>query len=106
MRSQIEIMTKNSIFSTIYYQKSPPGGSRTKNYNQCSQGCMGEYGFDFLVKTPGHYQVVKLSNLKHMFKIFPNLSKFVETLYNKKVFAYFYSKIVVFGKFSIFPTKK
>ena len=89
MRSQIEIMTKNSIFSTIYYQKSPPGGSRTKNYNQCSQGCMGEYGFDFLVKTPGHYQVAKLSNLKHMFKIFPNLSKFVKMLDKKKVFAYF-----------------
>ena len=69
MRFQIEIMTKNSIFSTIYYQKSPPGGSRTKNYNQCSQSCMGEYGFDFLVKTPGHYQVAKLSNLKHKFKI-------------------------------------
>ena len=65
-----------------------------------------EYGFDVLMKTPGLYHVSKLSNLNHLFKILPNLSKYVKTLYNQKVFAYFYSKTIVFGKFSIFPTNK
>ena len=84
MRSKIE---KN--FLQLITKNCHQGGLEPKTITNGSQGCMGEYGFDFLVKTPGHYQVAKLINLKHMFKIFPNLSKFVKMLDKKKVFAYF-----------------
>ena len=89
MRSQIEIMTKNSFFLQFITKNRPQGGPEPKTITNGSQGCMGEYGFDVLLKTPGLYQVPKLSNLKHLFKILPNLSKFVKTLDKKKVFAYF-----------------
>ena len=102
----MKLWPKTIFFLQFITKNRPQGGPEPKTITNGSQGCMGEYGFDVLLKTPGLYQVPKLSNLKHLFKILPNLSKYVKTLYNKKVFAYFYSKIVVFGKFSSFPTNK